>query len=723
MNFPLQSKRANARQEPCSAFAPLRNRLLQWQCARGAPGPACECEECRNKRLQRRSRNLETRSQFHHPVPPIVHQVLRTHGEPLSPAIRAIMEPQFGHDFSQVRIHADDQSAESARAVAARAYTVGREIVFGENRYAPETETGRRLLAHELTHVIQQQSSRIGVALRVAPDADAYEREANSLAGQIASQPAPPVGDGLAPRSKSPEVSTELTSEVISPAPAGRLAIPASNASQPASIAPAIYQSILQRDADSDHYRQGYQDGLNGGDSDPGPRDGDALIDYQEGFAKGQYEFSQKPTSSGAPAPSFSEPSMAPPTSATPQQQPADLNPAPGPAEATEPLSIAQMDKTHKIIAAVKSALHQAPKAFGGQVEALLKPEALLEFAEFTVLFVALQATPAGWATDLAVLGLEAYLVGPLVFQAVKDLAEFVNKATEAQDQLTIDQAGYALADALGILGIAILMKLLFHGGAEEVEPLEAPKGGAEIKPKPREAPQPTEERVQEPSPVSEEPSKPPEDQTPRDQDSAGPNIVDEAPSVDGERTIRILEDGECEVCASPCQDIRQKYRAELTSNPELATELDEASRMTDVNAQQAEFKRIEQKLADAKAAKPLEPGLVRGAAEARQPVDALHDFAPPEGSARSSGHARSAHGWKVTDPRLLEIRNNPDKIYVGTNANGNQVAVFLKDADVVITDLGDTQAVITAYGENAPKNASPVSDKWASNPSFHLVH
>jgi hypothetical protein len=117
-----------------------------------------------------------------------------------------------------------------------------------------------------------------------------------------------------------------------------------------------------------------------------------------------------------------------------------------------------------------------------------------------------------------------------------------------------------------------------------------------------------------------------------------------------------------------------------------------------------------------------IKPGLIRGAAEARQPVKSLHDFAPEEGSGRSPGHARSAHGWKVTDPDLVKIRNSPDKIYIGTNPNGNQVAVFLKGGDVVITDLGDTQAVITAYGEHAPKNPSPVSDKWANDPSYHLV-
>src|SRR5437660_1603706 len=89
-------------------------------------------------------------------VPPSVHAALRSSGHPLDPATRAFMEAGFGHDFSRVRIHADDQAAASARAVHALAYTVGRGVVFGAGQYAPGTTAGRRLLAHELAHVVQQ---------------------------------------------------------------------------------------------------------------------------------------------------------------------------------------------------------------------------------------------------------------------------------------------------------------------------------------------------------------------------------------------------------------------------------------------------------------------------------------------------------------------------------------------------------------------------------------
>jgi hypothetical protein len=90
-------------------------------------------------------------------VPPIVHDVLRAPGEPLDAETRAFMEPRFEQDFSNVRIHSDGKAAESARAINALAYTVGHDMIFDTGQYAPEVSAGRKLIAHELTHVIQQR--------------------------------------------------------------------------------------------------------------------------------------------------------------------------------------------------------------------------------------------------------------------------------------------------------------------------------------------------------------------------------------------------------------------------------------------------------------------------------------------------------------------------------------------------------------------------------------
>ena len=91
-------------------------------------------------------------------VPPIVHEVLCSSGQSLDPTTRADMEERFGNNFSHVQVHTDAKAADSADIINARAYTVGTDIVFAADEYAPHSSSGRRLLAHELTHVVQQSS-------------------------------------------------------------------------------------------------------------------------------------------------------------------------------------------------------------------------------------------------------------------------------------------------------------------------------------------------------------------------------------------------------------------------------------------------------------------------------------------------------------------------------------------------------------------------------------
>ena len=116
-------------------------------------------------------------------APPVVREVLGEPGQPLNAETRALMESRFGHDFSKVRVHTDGKAAESAQAVNALAYTVGSDIVLGTGQYAPETNEGKQLLAHELTHVVQQgQGSTPPVPL-----ADSQlEQEAHRAASMLA---------------------------------------------------------------------------------------------------------------------------------------------------------------------------------------------------------------------------------------------------------------------------------------------------------------------------------------------------------------------------------------------------------------------------------------------------------------------------------------------------------------------------------------------------------
>jgi hypothetical protein len=191
-----------AKATPAPAALPVRTGLVQRQCAcGGAAGLTGECEECSKERrfgLQTKLK-LSTPGDLHeqeadriadqvmatpaHPAltgalprirrfagpskgetqvaPASVDQALATPGRPLEPALRRDMEQRFGHDFSRVRVHTGAAAEQSVQEVNAHAYTVGHDMVFGAGRFAPQTPQGRRLVAHELTHVVQQGGGSI----------------------------------------------------------------------------------------------------------------------------------------------------------------------------------------------------------------------------------------------------------------------------------------------------------------------------------------------------------------------------------------------------------------------------------------------------------------------------------------------------------------------------------------------------------------------------------
>lgn len=115
-----------------------------------------KCSECEEEVVQRK---INTAAPAFAPAPRIVHDVLSSPGRPLDRSARKFMEGRFQRDFSRVEVHTDSRAAASAKASQARAYTVGEHIVFGDGEYMPETSEGRRLLAHELAHVAQQQGA------------------------------------------------------------------------------------------------------------------------------------------------------------------------------------------------------------------------------------------------------------------------------------------------------------------------------------------------------------------------------------------------------------------------------------------------------------------------------------------------------------------------------------------------------------------------------------
>ncbi|MDN0075092.1 DUF4157 domain-containing protein [Crenobacter sp. SG2303] len=216
---PLQTKAAKS--------APLSNSpdagwLLQRKCACGSPTSSLsgECEQCKSKQrvqakltigasndpLEQEAARIADQvlaapahaavsgaaphiQRFAGPAsgqaelaPPSVDRVLASPGRPLETALRQNMEQRFGYDFSHVRVHTDTRAAKSAQALNALAYTVGRNVVFGAGRFSPDTEAGDGLLAHELTHVVQQRQGRATGLQRRPPwinDSDPLEREAD----------------------------------------------------------------------------------------------------------------------------------------------------------------------------------------------------------------------------------------------------------------------------------------------------------------------------------------------------------------------------------------------------------------------------------------------------------------------------------------------------------------------------------------------------------------
>jgi hypothetical protein len=119
-------------------------------------------------------------------------------GNPLDRDTRSVMEDRLGADFSDVRVHTDEQASDSAASVNAHAYTVGKDIVFQSGRFDPATTTGQRMLAHELTHVVQQRSGPVDGTpteggIKLSHPQDRFEQEAERTADRVMSGEAPAV--------------------------------------------------------------------------------------------------------------------------------------------------------------------------------------------------------------------------------------------------------------------------------------------------------------------------------------------------------------------------------------------------------------------------------------------------------------------------------------------------------------------------------------------------
>ncbi|WP_068155044.1 DUF4157 domain-containing protein [Rhodococcus phenolicus] len=131
-----------------------------------------------------------------------VHDVVASAGTPLPTDVRTDMEGRFGQDFGDVRVHHDGAAHASAKSVNAQAYTVGSDIVFQDDKYDPASESGQHMLAHELTHVVQQRNGPVdgtdaGGGVRISDPSDRFERDAVANADRVMSAPAPAPTGGI----------------------------------------------------------------------------------------------------------------------------------------------------------------------------------------------------------------------------------------------------------------------------------------------------------------------------------------------------------------------------------------------------------------------------------------------------------------------------------------------------------------------------------------------
>lgn len=151
---------------PVSVSQTTSNHVIQRFAAVSSPGDTLEKEADAvadrvfrmpgPRREEMRPDSLPGTPATHTELPNLVADAIRSPGNALDPSTRAFMESRFGHDFGSVRIHTDGAAATSANELSAIAYTIGSDVVFGAGAYSPRSERGRALLAHELTHVVQQ---------------------------------------------------------------------------------------------------------------------------------------------------------------------------------------------------------------------------------------------------------------------------------------------------------------------------------------------------------------------------------------------------------------------------------------------------------------------------------------------------------------------------------------------------------------------------------------
>jgi hypothetical protein len=180
--------------------------------AAAPPQVSRKCADCEEEdKLQRKSAGPQTAAGK---AAAIVHEVLGSPGQSLDAATRGFFEPRFGRDFSAVRVHTGPLADQSARHINAHAYTAGHNMVFGAGQFAPGTQEGRRLLAHELTHVVQQSASAASPSAKPTVQRQPAAPAAAAPAAPAAPDPAAPAAPAADPNAANGGLTEEMLKQI-----------------------------------------------------------------------------------------------------------------------------------------------------------------------------------------------------------------------------------------------------------------------------------------------------------------------------------------------------------------------------------------------------------------------------------------------------------------------------------------------------------------------------
>jgi Domain of unknown function (DUF4157) len=374
-------------------------------------------------------------------APASVEQVVASSGAPLAPVLQHDMEQRFNYDFASVRIHAGEAADCSARDIGANAYTVGNHIAFAARQYSPNTKAGGRLLAHELTHVIQQ-SNRVQPKL-IQRD-DKVERHAN-----LRLQHTKRLGQTRV------DAAIELTRRAIIYAtdtpPNSEHALDILHKVE-MFLSPFVTDTNLLK-----HYG-----GFTGIGAQEIARGGVSAVKSLQGMIRTGMNASEHGRNGGLWDYHFSQLAIA-------REYLLVLS---GEQERT----IAHWGVDEKITAAIQKAIPKLPGEVGNRLKELLTPQSLALIAAFAAAYVFSQTTPIGWVADIVVGALivaTVVMVGQEAIDVVKLLISFVDRAVNAKSEEDLDAAGQDLATAISKVGVDIVVAILLHkaGKAANLKP------------------------------------------------------------------------------------------------------------------------------------------------------------------------------------------------------------------------------------------------------------